>query len=172
MSRRQAIGMGGGLLVALSLPLRTPRADDIVEIGMGGRKDGAEVWFDPIGVLVQPGQTIRWKNLDKGNTHTATAYHPANFDRPPRIPQGAEPWDSGYLLPGESYSVTLSEPGIYDYYCLPHEHAGMVGRIIVDQPDAHGWPKVPGADADLPEIAIKGFPAIEEIMEKRIVRRT
>ena len=46
---------------------------------MQGNADGSKVWFDPIGVLVQPGQTIRWTNRDPGNAHTTTAYHPKNF---------------------------------------------------------------------------------------------
>ena len=74
-----------------------------VEIRMQGNADGSHVWFDPIGLHIQPGQTIRWINLDPGNSHTATAYHPKNFDRPLRIPEDAEPWNSDYLLPNESF---------------------------------------------------------------------
>ena len=39
--------------------------------------------------------------------------------------------DSGYLLPDEEFSLTLTRSGAYDYFCIPHEHAGMVGRIVV-----------------------------------------
>ena len=39
-------------------------------------------------------------------------------------------------MPGESFAVELTEPGVYDYYCIPHEHAGMVGRIVVGGPGA------------------------------------
>ena len=98
---------------------------------MQGRGGGSHVWFDPIGLLVRPGQTVRWTNREAGNVHTATAYHPANLDRPLRIPRAALPWDSDYLMPGESFAVELTEPGVYDYFCIPHEHAGMVGRIVV-----------------------------------------
>lgn len=77
---------------------------------MSGRPDGSRVWFDPFGVLIQPGQTVRWTNLDKANSHTATAYAPANFDHPRRIPDGAAPFDSDYLLPDESFEVTLEVP--------------------------------------------------------------
>ena len=42
---------------------------------------------------------------------------------------------SGYLVePGDRFEVTLTVPGVYDYFCTPHEAAGMVGRIIVGQP--------------------------------------
>ncbi|TAU86585.1 hypothetical protein ELI38_29585 (plasmid) [Rhizobium leguminosarum] len=137
---------------------------------MQGRADGSHVWFDPIGVLIKPGQMIRWINQNPGNSHTTTAYHPANFGKPLRIPEAANSWDSDYLLPDESFSVTFTEHGVYDYYCIPHEHAGMVGRIIVGE--AHGsWMESVAASSGLPDEALKAFPMVEEIMAKRIVRR-
>ncbi|RDI51384.1 copper binding plastocyanin/azurin family protein [Microvirga subterranea] len=142
---------------------------------MQGNTDGSQVWFDPVGLHVEPGQTIRWINLDPGNSHTATAYHPKNFERPRRIPEGAEPWDSDYLLPNESFSVTLAVEGIYDFYCVPHEHAGMVGRIIVGQPGRSSATSVSAQAAGgeaIPEIALQAFPPIDEIMRQGIVRRT
>ena len=51
--------------------------------------------FNPIGLRVAPGTTVRW--VVEANVHTATAYHPANGGHPLRIPERAEPWDSGYL---------------------------------------------------------------------------
>ncbi|MBY5918514.1 hypothetical protein HFO77_29450 [Rhizobium leguminosarum] len=139
---------------------------------MQGRADGSHVWFDPIGVLIKPGQMIRWINQNPGNSHTTTAYHPANFGKPFRIPEAANSWDSDYLLPDESFSVTFTEQGVYDYYCIPHEHAGMVGRIIVGKPEVHGgWMESVAASRGLPDEALKAFPMVEEIMAKRIVRR-
>lgn len=142
---------------------------------MQGNTDGSHVWFDPVGLHIEPGQTVRWVNLDPGNSHTATAYHPNNFERPRRIPEGAEPWDSDYLLPDESFSVTLTVEGVYDFYCVPHEHAGMVGRIIVGQPGRSPAASVAAQAAGgdpLPEIALQAFPSIDEIMRCGIVRRT
>jgi len=48
-----------------------------------------------------------------------------------RIPEAAQLWDSKYLLPAHTFEITLTMGGVYDYFCLPHEIAGMVGRIIV-----------------------------------------
>src|SRR3546814_16953177 len=74
--------------------------------------------------------TVRWINV--ANVHTTTAYHPNNANHALRIPEGAAPWDSDYLVnPGDTFAVTLTVEGVYDYYCAPHEPAGMVGRIIV-----------------------------------------
>ncbi len=69
------------------------------------------------------------------------------------------------LLPGEAFSVTLQAPGVYDYYCVPHEHAGMVGRIIVGQPGSAGY-----GEGDLPEVALRGFPAVTDIMANGVIR--
>lgn len=140
---------------------------------MQGNTDGSHVWFDPIGLRIEPGQTIRWVNLDPGNAHTATAYHPKNFEHPLRIPENAAPWNSDYLLPDESFSVTLPVEGVYDFFCVPHEHAGMVGRIVVGWPDTSSADHLPvqavGQDP-IPEIALKAFPAVEEIMKRGVVR--
>jgi hypothetical protein len=90
-----------------------------------------------------------------------TAYHPKNFERPLRIPEGAEPWNSDYLLPNESFSVTLQVEGVYDFYCVPHAHAGMVGRIIVGQPGQSPAANVSAQAAGgepIPEIALRAFP--------------
>ncbi|MVA95848.1 hypothetical protein GN330_01090 [Nitratireductor sp. CAU 1489] len=171
ISRRQFLWAGGGLAALLPILARPALSADIVEIDMGGRDNGAHVWFDPAGLLIGPGQTVRWTNRDKGNSHTATAYHPKNYDRPRRMPARAAPWDSDFLLPGETYSLTLTQPGVYDYYCIPHEHAGMVGRIIVGGPVKSGW--IEGDPAgDLPEVALRGFPSIDEIMARGVVRRS
>jgi len=134
--------------------------------------EGGRVAFEPRGLLVRPGQRIRWINTGH-NVHTATAYHPVNDQRPLRIPRAAAPWNSGYLLKaGDLFEVTLTVEGIYDYYCRPHEAAGMVGRIIVartgnlgstgfrlypDDPGNALWKKVPVA-------ALRQFPSPAAIL--------
>ena len=179
VSRRHVLQIGGGFLAGLTWSRSALAAGDVVEIRMQGNADGSQVWFDPIGVLVRPGQPLRWTNLDPGNSHTATAYHPKNEQRPRRIPQRAEPWHSDYLLPNETFSVTLTQEGVYDYFCIPHEMAGMVGRIIVGQAIEPGAvPLIPSPEETkardeqpLPDEAQKAFPAVEEILRTGIVRR-
>ena len=171
VTRRRVIEVGGGLIAALAVAPEAGAAAGTVEVTMRGKADGSVVWFDPIGIRILPGQTIRWTNRDAGNVHTTTSYNPANFDRPLRMPAAAPPWDSGYLMPDETFSVTFTEKGVYDYYCVPHEHAGMVGRIVVGAPDPQGWLAAGGADGDIPELALQAFPADEEIMAKGAVRR-
>lgn len=172
-TRRQALQAGGSFLAALLLRPQPVLAVEAVEIVMQGTPDGSHVWFDPVGILVQPGQTIRWTNRDPGNSHTVTSYDPSLFERPRRIPEGATPWNSDYLLPDESFSLTLGVPGVYDYFCVPHEHAGMVGRIIVGTPGA-GAADYANAGAgltELPEIALAGFPDVAAIIAGGAVHR-
>ncbi|SCX86408.1 plastocyanin/azurin family copper-binding protein [Microvirga guangxiensis] len=173
ISRRHILQIGGGFLAGLAWP-RHMHAAEAVEIRMQGNQDGSHVWFDPVGLRIEPGQTIRWINLDSGNSHTVTAYHPNNFDRPLRIPEGAQPWNSDYLLPDESFSVTLTVEGVYDFYCIPHEHAGMVGRVIVGRPgpaSASPLPEQAAGGEAIPEIALRAFPSVDEIMRQGVVRR-
>jgi plastocyanin len=173
LSRRSILQIGGGLLAGLAAP-RASLAGEVVEIRMQGAPDGSHVWYDPIGVRIDPGQTIRWINLDPGNSHTATAYHPQNFEHPWRIPRNAQPWNSDYLLPDQTFSVTLTQEGVYDYFCIPHEHAGMVGRIVVGHPTG-AWEDGTAAQTDgseaIPEAARNAFPPVEEIARLGRVRR-
>lgn len=165
LRRRWFLAASGILLMPLVLP-RVAKAEDVVEIEMSGTGSGSHVWFRPRGLLLQPGQKVRWINRDTGNSHTATAYHPDNH-KPLRIPEKASSWDSGYLLPGESFEWVFEEPGVYDYFCLPHEFAGMVGRIVVgDVENAHPYQET---DSKLPEAALEQLPALQEIRQKRSV---
>jgi len=149
-----------------------------VEIRMRSDQSGANVWFDPIGVYINPGQTVRW--IVEENVHTTTAYHPRNGNHSLRIPESAAPWNSGYLVnPGDHFDVKLEIEGVYDYYCIPHEMAGMVGRIIVGRPIGPGallfdyYRGRPGTAnwQPVPEAAQKSFPSVERIMNEKIVRR-
>jgi len=137
---------------------------------------GAVVWFDPIGLFVRPGTTVRW--VVRQNVHTTTAYHPRNDHHPLRIPTAATPWDSKFLVnPGDHFEVTLTIPGVYDYYCAPHEAAGMVGRIVVGQPTGPGaerfghWEGQPGTGdwRRVPDAARAAFPSIARIMAQHRV---
>jgi len=161
VTRRRVLRIGGVILAGLA-GTASGSTGGAAEIAMRGNEDGSDVWYDPVGLHVRPGQAIRWTNHDAGNAHTATAYHPHHSGRPNRIPDGAAPWDSGYLLPGESFAVTLLVEGVYDYFCLPHELAGMVGRIVVGSPPVAEPP--PG---DVPGV----FPPVGQILREGSVRR-
>ena len=179
-SRREFLKAGGLVLTGLGIAplfgrrLLSSPGPKLIEM----RSDalGSRVWFDPIGLFVEPGTTVRW--IARENVHTTTAYHPNNDHHSLRIPDGASPWDSGFLVkPGATFDVTLTVPGVYDYYCVPHEAAGMVGRIVVGNATGAGarpfdyWVGKPGTDGwrRVPDAARAVFPSVERILAERVV---
>lgn len=163
LSRRLVLTLGGGALATLTMPARLVAAP-VEVIEMRGSARGERVWFSPRGLAVPAGSPLRFVNRDKGNSHTSTAYHPALFDRKRRIPKAAQPWDSDYLLPDDSFEVTLIVPGVYDYYCLPHEMAGMTGRVVVGVPADPGWEGPSDDTTDLEPEALSSLPPVDEIL--------
>ncbi|MFB9223910.1 plastocyanin/azurin family copper-binding protein [Paracoccus cavernae] len=159
-SRRDVLAFGGGLAALATMAT----AGGEVVISMRGTARGEHVWFSPQGLAIAPGTPLRFVNDDPGNSHTATAYHPSVLDRPLRIPEMAKPWDSDFLLPGQSFSLTLTVPGVYDYCCQPHEMAGMVGRIIVGHPGDAGWQGPSPESGDLMPEVLAAFPSVEVIL--------
>ncbi|NIP80312.1 MAG: hypothetical protein GWM90_14240, partial [Gemmatimonadetes bacterium] len=87
--------------------------------------------FLPDTVRVAAGETVRWEN-PSDVVHTVTA-DPSRAMRPENValPEGAERFDSGDLLPRGSFSHTFRVAGVYRYVCVPHEGAGMTGVVIV-----------------------------------------
>lgn len=125
--------------------------------------ESGDFYFDPPGLLIQPGDTIEWVFVEiTVDGHTSTAYHPAN-KKELRMPEAAKPWDSGFILDKEkTFSVKFDVVGIYDYFCLFHEFLGMIGRVIVKEPTGPVADKP--AVTGLPPTAQQAMPAIAEIM--------
>ncbi len=135
--------------------------DGVVEIGM--YTSGGMHYNDPLGIKVEPGTTVRFVN--RSGSHTATAYHPDNR-RDLRIPEGAEPFDSGVLSGrNATFEGTLEVEGVYDYVCTLHEAQGHVGRIVVGDPDADPAPPADGLPGRAPDYIV----SVEEIMENDYV---
>lgn len=141
-------------------------------------KDGSEVYFDPVGLHIQPGDTVRWVQVN--GYHSVTAYAPSNGNHELRIPDGAKPWDSGILLgelpaKGSTFEHAFPVQGVYDYFCQPHEVAGMVGRIVVGAPGAGPGTLPFGYAPDkhwraVPPAAQRTFPAVSRIMQEGSMR--
>ncbi|MDR3438818.1 plastocyanin/azurin family copper-binding protein [Telmatospirillum sp.] len=176
LGRRNFVAGAGALVFGLAVGSEDVRAAEQPTIAMMGTPKGDETWFDPIGLWVPVGTTIRWFTpADQTQKHATAAYHPVNRDSPQRIPKQAKPWNSGYIGPGEMFEVALTEAGVYDYYCLPHEAAGMVGRIVVGLPTGR---ELMDFDRDtaahpewrvLPKAALQAFPSVEDILAKKTV---
>jgi len=93
--------------------------------------EGGSFYFDPVGLHVEPGDTVEWVN--ESGQHSTTSYTSDNprYDGDRRIPSDAESWNSGvFEEAGATFSYTFEVEGTYDYYCIPHKTLGMVGRIV------------------------------------------
>jgi plastocyanin len=75
----------------------------------------------PTEIHVAPGATVLWTNSSP-LAHTVTA------------DDGA--FDSGNIDAGGTFSMTFDAPGFYTYYCAPHKTVGMLGVVVVDDPNA------------------------------------
>lgn len=137
-SRRAFLGaIGSGVAATVAVP-SVARGQTTPTISMGNN------YFDPIGLAVEPGTTVRFVIED--GAHSATAYED-------RIPSGAAAFDSGTLSAGD-FEHTFDTPGTYDYYCRPHKSMGMTGRIVVGEP---------GGPAETASIPDGNVPASDEI---------
>lgn len=87
--------------------------------------------FEPNEVVIQAGGKVTWEN-DSSMDHTSTADAARAADAANvELPQGAKEWNSGFLKPGKSFTLSFDVPGTYRYFCIPHEKVGMVGTIEV-----------------------------------------
>ena len=106
------------------------------EVGMSTRR------FEPTTRTVPAGTTVRWRNTDRG-VHTVTAYEDdipgeaayfatGGFDSEQAAKDAWYNSTDGGLDSGDTFEHTFEVPGEYDYYCIPHEAAGMVGTVVVE----------------------------------------
>ncbi|MFA1610701.1 plastocyanin/azurin family copper-binding protein [Halobellus rubicundus] len=134
--RRFLAGVGGAAATGLAGCSGAGAADDY-DVGM------TAVAFDPVEITVSTGETVVWRNTSSRG-HTVTAYDSG-------IPDDAEFFASGdygtteeareaftsefggVIDSGENWSHTFEVAGEYEYFCIPHEQAGMVGTVVVEE---------------------------------------
>lgn len=129
-------GMMGSLMVvsdgdsALSFPRGVPCPDEASTGGMGGMggmggspvavtiHDGSfgPTSFTPNPAPVAVGQTVTWTNSGP-SPHTVTS------------DAASDPYDSGTLTAGQSFSHTFNSTGTFAYHC--NIHPSMTGTVIV-----------------------------------------
>jgi plastocyanin len=102
----------------------TPAAGAVVTViipegamGMGSQAYGSNPLVVPVGT------TVIWVNKDT-ISHTSTS--------------DTGVWDSGQLVPGQSFSYTFASPGTYPYHCSIHGAASMSGVVQVNPPPPPG----------------------------------
>ncbi|MCH8016780.1 MAG: hypothetical protein IH917_09170 [Acidobacteria bacterium] len=112
------------------------QSSDVLEIAMVRAYRQGRFYYDPIGLYVDPGQTVRWTS--RPPSFSVVAFHPDNDNHELRIPERAEPFDSKILGRSPTFEWTFEVEGTYDYYSRNYEYLGMVGRIIVGKPGGPG----------------------------------
>lgn len=98
--------------------------------------------FVPREVTVDVGDTVVWLN-DSQRNHTVTAYDDRLPDDATFFASGGydstsaarDGWTSGggALNTCDTYEHTFEVPGEHPYFCIPHERAGMVGTVVVEE---------------------------------------
>jgi len=101
--------------------------------------------YDPEDLTVAPGDTVVWENAGAVG-HSITGYEDeipddaeyfasGGFDseQAARDAYSAGDPDSGDVPGGESWEHTFEVEGEYGYFCIPHEQAGMVASITVEE---------------------------------------
>jgi plastocyanin len=98
--------------------------------------------FLPTTLTIHVGDTVVWTVDAPDEVHTIT-FVPQGMEIPEfgsplslipiggNIFNGSGYYNSGPLIPGQSYNLTFITPGIYTYVCLIHDNMGMAGTIIV-----------------------------------------
>jgi plastocyanin len=115
----------GKALVAASSSLLLVASANAATVKMGG-DDGA-LGFYPSALSVSSGEAITFVN-NRGFPHNVV------FDED-EVPAGVKVEDLNHEdyanSPNETFSITLTKPGTYSFYCEPHQGAGMKGTITV-----------------------------------------
>jgi plastocyanin len=100
--------------------------------------------FRPEELTVEAGTTVEWFNTSN-HSHTVTAFQGSYPDGAAYWATGGfdseeaaiDDWNSrsqeGKLEPGDSYEHTFEIPGNYEYFCIPHLDADMVGTVVVEE---------------------------------------
>lgn len=151
-----AIGAGTASMLALeAAPTAASDEGAAVQAGNGGTGRTTVNQFFPFSATVQAGESVTWTiPADSVEPHTVSwpavrgqdvAPMPVEgSDVPvlalgpsilPMTQSGAEvkagdSFSSGIFNPGQSFTLTFSEPGVYSYTC--NIHPGMNGTIIVE----------------------------------------
>ena len=121
LSTRSAARGAAAAIATLGLALSAHAAD--VKLG----SDNGSLVFEPSAVTIKAGDSVTFKN-NAGFPHNIV------FDED-AVPEGVKAdaiSHEDYLnAPGETYTVKLTTPGEYGFYCEPHQGAGMQGKITV-----------------------------------------
>ena len=105
------------ILVISAMVFFLPKTAYAVDITMGS---GGNLIFDPSDVTIDAGETIHFVN-DMLPPHNIIVEGRADLSR-----------ESLMFSPGESQDILFADAGDYNFFCGPHQGAGMTGIIHVN----------------------------------------
>ncbi len=76
--------------------------------------------YVPTRITVERGVDVTWVNEDSAFHSVTSGFYDAPTDL----------FDSGYMNPYDSYTVTFEQAGTFDYFCTLHPW--MVGQVVVE----------------------------------------
>eukprot|EP00879_Flechtneria_rotunda_P000066 GHRR01000104.1.p1 GENE.GHRR01000104.1~~GHRR01000104.1.p1 ORF type:complete len:165 (+),score=13.82 GHRR01000104.1:53-496(+) len=119
----QKVAQGAAVAVSSLALAFAANANTTVKLGA----DSGALVFEPASVTIKAGETVTWVN-NAGFPHNIV------FDED-AVPSGANAEalsHEDYMnAPGESYSAKFDNAGTYEYFCEPHQGAGMKGKVVV-----------------------------------------
>lgn len=152
---------GMGIEAAIGASLTPPVVvDGAVQVTAGLQAGPAAVQaFFPTIAVIEVGQQVTWTlPSDSREAHTITSpFMPPGSEFTALPQEGAPPiialnenafpsvengaavgvgdsFNSGLLFPGQAFTLTFTEPGVYSYVCFLH--SGMQGAVVVTPPTA------------------------------------
>ncbi len=126
--------------VALALTTAPALAAEHVVKMLNQGSDGTRMAFEPSLVRASVGDTVLFIPSDGGHATTSVI-----------VPDGGVPWEAP--LNSEA-RITVTAPGVYLFKSRPHFAVGMIGMIVVDDPNTN-------------RSAIDGFKPRGSLMRKR-----
>lgn len=91
----------------------------------------SEIHYSPATLTVPMGATVTWLNKSYYSQSVTCDPQQAANGGIANLPQGAQPWDSGRLYPGQRFSKKFDMPGTYIYFSLPKLSPNTLGTIVV-----------------------------------------
>ena len=96
-----------------------------------GTVNMGDMSFLPATITVNVGQRVIWKNSSEAVHNVVDDASKALPVADVKLPASVQPFDSGFLQPGQTFSRVFTVPGVYRYVCTLHEANGMKGVVIV-----------------------------------------
>ena len=123
MTRRLVLASAASTGLVSAFGLAAKPQTYVVEMVTTGSGADRRMAFTPRILRVGVGSAVTFRPGEPTHNCTST---------PGMLPSGAKPWTGAI---GKPITVGFERPGYFGYHCLPHRSMGMVGLIIVGNPD-------------------------------------